>query len=144
MYIFWCLLHIVYNFFADFQFIELPATYTVPLLESLHQTNTSHWVSISTVLWSELCDNWASFAFRFCEHCLTNTDNEQKFDICHSSQEVLSFNQVPINYTYSVYCIHVCDTDSFTSNTHLFALIVYLETVTRKLHGMYVLYPSAR
>ena len=90
----------------------------------------------------------ASFAFRFCERCLTNTDNEQKFDIwklppilvIHLKRFSVSIRCMPINYTYGVYCIHVCDTDSFTINT----LIVYLEMVTRKLHGMYYIHQQGK
>ena len=79
---------------------------------------------------------------------LTNTDNEQKFDIwklppilvIHLKRFSVSIRCMPINYTYNAYCIHVCDTDSFTSNT----LIVYLETVTRKLHGMYCIHQRGK
>ena len=51
------------------------------------QTPLTGWVSalVTVTTWCSHClvswAVWQSFACRFCEHCLTNTDNEQKFDI---------------------------------------------------------------
>ena len=60
---------------------------------------------------------------------------------CHSSQEVLSFNQVHAYKLYIQCILYTCVWYRLiTSNT----LIVYLETVTRKLHGMYCIHQQGK